>query len=292
MRAPDVEERYGAYGWPATVVFSPDGEELGKYRGYIAPDAFADLLRAVVETRGVPTRAARGRRPRTIAASKGPLPDEELAWIERMTELDLAEYYDEENGGWGKSQKAAMAMDNAWELSRARAGDASALARVLFTLGQQSALLDPVWGGIYQYSAARDWDHPHFEKLMTFQAGALENYAEAYALTHDAKWLDDARATRAYIDRFLTGPEGGFYATQDADLNAHDPSKRFVTGHEYYAKSDAERRALGVPRVDTHEYGKDNGLAIAAYVTLYQATEMPPRSRRRSARRSGAWRRT
>jgi uncharacterized protein YyaL (SSP411 family) len=30
--------------------------------------------------------------------------------------------------------------------------------------------------------------------------------------------------------------------------------------------------ALGIPRVDTHEYGKDNGLAIAAYVTLFEAT--------------------
>lgn len=29
---PDLEERYGDYGWPATVIFSPDAEELGKYR--------------------------------------------------------------------------------------------------------------------------------------------------------------------------------------------------------------------------------------------------------------------
>src|SRR5512140_2285819 len=45
---PDVEERYGDYGWPATVIFSPDGRELGKYRGYIAPEAFVEILRAVV----------------------------------------------------------------------------------------------------------------------------------------------------------------------------------------------------------------------------------------------------
>src|ERR1700733_5064243 len=46
---PDIEERYGAYGWPATVLFSSDGKELGKYRGYIAPEAFAEILRAVSE---------------------------------------------------------------------------------------------------------------------------------------------------------------------------------------------------------------------------------------------------
>src|SRR5262249_11919526 len=42
---PDLEERYGDYGWPATVIFSPDATELGKFKGYIAPDKFAEILR-------------------------------------------------------------------------------------------------------------------------------------------------------------------------------------------------------------------------------------------------------
>ena len=142
----------------------------------------------------------------------------------------------------------------------------------LFTLKQQAAILDPVWGGIYQYSVGHDWTKPHYEKLMPYQAGALENYAEAYALTDDAKWLGVARAMRGYIDGFLLSPEGGFYATQDADLNAHDPARPYMTGHEYYALDAAHRRAAGIPRVDAHEYGRENGLAIGAYVTLFEAT--------------------
>jgi uncharacterized protein len=268
---PDIEERYGEYGWPATVLFSPDGVELGKYRGYIAPEAFADILRGVTEA---PEGATSAEGPDVaVGTSKaGPLSEDELAWIERMTELELADFYDADHGGWGKWQKAAVAADNAWALSRARGGDKTAREQVLFTLEEQRALIDPVWGGIYQYSAASDWTHPHFEKLMTYQAGALENYADAYALTSDAKWLGVARAMRAYIDGFLTSPEGGFYATEDADLNAHDHGKPFVAGHEYYAMDDVHRRALGIPRVDTHEYGKENGLAIAAYVSLFEAT--------------------
>src|SRR5215467_324972 len=31
---PDIEERYNDYGWPATVFFTPDAEEIGKYKGY------------------------------------------------------------------------------------------------------------------------------------------------------------------------------------------------------------------------------------------------------------------
>jgi uncharacterized protein YyaL (SSP411 family) len=58
----------------------------------------------------------------------------------------------------------------------------------------------------------------------------------------------------------------------DADLNAHEPGKPFVTGHDYYARTDADRRALGIPRVDTNEYARENGLAIAAYVTLFEAS--------------------
>ncbi len=276
---PDVEERYAEYGWPATVIFSPEGEELGKYRGYIAPGAFAEILRAVVSAKSDGKESASDAAiTRAIAGGKGPLPEDEIAWIARATELALADLYDDDAGGWGRMQKAAIAVDNAWALSRARAGDDATKTRVLFTLDAQRRLLDPVWGGIYQYSAASDWEHPHFEKLMTFQAGALDNYADAYALTHDAKWLTCAKAMRGYVDRFLTSPEGGFYATQDADLNAHaEPGSgaRFLTGHEYYVLDDAHRRALGIPRVDAHEYGKENGLAIAAYVTLAQAANDP-----------------
>jgi uncharacterized protein YyaL (SSP411 family) len=132
-----------------------------------------------------------------------------------------------------------------------------------------------VWGGVYQYSVGHDWTHPHFEKLMPFEAGALDNYATAYAITGDPRYLASAQAVRRYLDGFLLSPEGGFYASQDADLNAHDPTKPFLSGHEFYALPDAERRKRGVPRVDTHEYGRENGLAIAAYVTLYESTCKP-----------------
>jgi uncharacterized protein len=268
---PDIEERYGAWGWPATVIFSPDAEELGKYRGYIPPKEFLAILREVVElgpSASADAHPAATPLPHTLA----PLPEEELSWIERSVELGLEDYYDEDEGGWGRSQKAPIAQDNAWALFQARAGDKVMKDRVLFTLSKQKAILDPVWGGIYQYSVGRDWTHPHYEKLMPFEAGALENYAEAYALTGDLAWLAIAQSIRGYVDTFLTSKEGGFYATQDADLNAHDPSRRFVSGHDYYTLDEAHRRALGIPRVDTHEYAHDNGLAIAAYVELYDAT--------------------
>jgi len=271
---PDIGERYGDWGWPATVLFTPDAEEIGKYRGYIPPSDFIGILRDVVAS-GSGAGTATKIMTTPLVPSRGRLSDAELAYIERDTELALDEYYDDDQGGWGRNQKAPIASDNAWALYRARAGDATMKERALFTLKQQTGVMDPVWGGIYQYSVGHDWTHPHFEKLMPFEAGALDNYAAAYALTGEAHLLAIANSLRKYIDEFLTSNEGGFLTTQDADLNAHDATKPFLSGHDFYALGDAERRRRGVPRVDAHEYGRENGLAIAAYVTLYESTCKP-----------------
>ena len=210
-----------------------------------------------------------------MKASRTALSEEQIAWIQASTDLSLDDFYDDEQGGWGHRQKAPLGYDNAWLLLKASTGDAESKKKILFTLDQQSRLLDPVWGGIYQYSAAADWESPHFEKLMTFQAPALDNYATAYRLTGDPKQLARAKAMLGYLDRFMKSPEGGFYTTQDADLNAHDRTKTFMDGHQYYPLDEKRRLAAGIPRLDTHEYGKENGLAIAAYCTMFEATKDP-----------------
>ena len=54
---------------------------------------------------------------------------------------------------------------------------------------EQIALLDPAWGGVYQYSTGGDFEHPHYEKLTTLQGEYLRVYALAYATTGDERWL-------------------------------------------------------------------------------------------------------
>jgi len=265
---PDFEERYSAWGWPATVLMTAEGREIGKYKGYLAPDKMLQILEDVVAS-GAGAKQDAGA---AQDAAVRPLGEPEIAAIEAWTARELDEYWDPNAGGWGRPQKVPLAWDNAWELARAREGDTTARQRALLALDRQRGIVDPVWGGICQYSTDGDWSHPHFEKLMAYQAGAIDNYASAYGLTRDPAWLATARQVRGFVDGFMTSPEGGFYATMDADLNAHDATRPFMTGHAYYAKGDAERRALGLPRVDTHEYGRENGLAIAAYVTLYEAS--------------------
>ncbi len=270
-KVPDFQERYENWGWPATVLMTAGGVELGKYRGYLAPEKFADILRAVLEGARVDAGAGAGVNAGT-SAGPGVMTEAEIAGAASRAEKQLDGFWDEKQGSWGRFQKVPLYGDNAWALARAATGDEPARRRVLFALDRQRGIIDPLWGGICQYSTDGDWMHPHFEKLMTFQAGAIDNYAAAYALTRDPAWLQTAQLVRGFVDRFMTTPEGAFSTTMDADLNAHEPGKPFVTGREYYAKTDAERRALGIPRVDTGEYARENGLAIAAYVTLFEAS--------------------
>ena len=46
--APDLSMRYGDWGWPATILFSPNGTELAKLQGYIPPLRMASLLEAFI----------------------------------------------------------------------------------------------------------------------------------------------------------------------------------------------------------------------------------------------------
>jgi uncharacterized protein YyaL (SSP411 family) len=134
------------------------------------------------------------------------------------------------------------------------------------TLMAQRNLFDPVWGGVYQYSTDGDWKHPHYEKLLQFQAENLRIYAIAYARWGDHEYLEDARKIRRYLEEFLTSPEGAFYVSQDADVVPGQHSE------EYFALDDAARREKGIPRVDTHVYARENGWAIQALATLYAVT--------------------
>ncbi len=263
---PDIAERYGAWGWPATILFDPEGREVGKFRGYIASSELLPILQTV-EDQSAPEGgdAARGE------PGPGSAPVLALPWIMRRALRDMEWFWDEQGGSWGTRQRAPLGDNAEVELRRGARGDADALARGKLALEKQAALVDPVWGGIYQYSTGSTWDAPHYEKLMTFQALNLEAYAEAYALLGEGFFLQQARAIDGYVERFLTSPEGTFYVSQDADVGAHDPEQEFVAGRDYYSKSGPEREKLGFPRVDEHVYAYENGLMIAALVRLHEA---------------------
>jgi uncharacterized protein YyaL (SSP411 family) len=134
------------------------------------------------------------------------------------------------------------------------------------TLAAQLQLIDPVWGGVDQYSAEGDWNHPHFEKIMQFQAENMRIYAEAYEQWRDPLYLKTAQGIYGYARSFLTSPDGVVYTSQDADLIPGEHAGA------YFKLDDAQRRKLGLPRVDRHIYARENGWFIEALIALYAAT--------------------
>jgi uncharacterized protein len=251
---PDLTSRYGDWGWPATIVLSPDGTEIVKRRGYMPPRQMASLLKAIVDDPS-PGPSVRPVAPLGSVHASRLTPRQKAALVKTYDGL-----YDVDHGGWGEIHK----LIDADTLELAFSNDETRRART--TLDNNLQLIDPIWGGVYQYSDSIDWRSPHFEKLMSYQADDLRLYAEAYTRWHDARYLNAANSLYSYVDRFLTAPDGGFYVSQDADLSGG------TTGHEYYALDDAQRRSRGIPKIDTHRYARETGWAVRALAKYYDVT--------------------
>lgn len=253
---PDAQELYADIGWPGTTLYAPDGTVLWRHRGFLPKEDFLPVLRRIAAGDRSPWREEDAPSPKPAAGDA-------LAWARRR----LDEAFDDDLGGWG-TQKYPIAMDLEELFRRAAGGDAAARFRALYTLAQQRHITDPVWGGIFQYSAGPDWHDLHFEKLATLQAGYLENLAEALRATGDADWRKDADRVLTFLRRFMEAKEGGFYATVDADLGGHGAAKPRMFGKDYYALPDRARLRAGLPRTDRRRYAQVQGLLIAALAQL------------------------
>jgi uncharacterized protein len=257
---PDISARYEDYGWPATVIFKWDGSELAKRQGYIPPMPMASMLKAFADD---PTPGPSVQPEEAVVASG----TAGLSGSARTTlEIAFAGAYDAKLGGWGNADHYLDWDALEYCLTQAAAGDTGMEAMARQTLQSGLKLIDPVWGGVDQYSTNGDWDHPHYEKIMPFQAESIRIFAMAASLWHDPQSLKPAFQIRGYLKNFLTSPKGAFYTSQDADAVPGEQGAR------YFALDDAARRKAGVPRVDTHVYARENGLAIRGLAALYAAS--------------------
>jgi uncharacterized protein YyaL (SSP411 family) len=176
------------------------------------------------------------------------------------------ETYDSQQGAWGHGQKFLDWDSVEWAMRQAKSGDSAEEHMARQTLDAQLNLLDPAWGGVYQYSTNDDWQHPHFEKIMQMQTEDMRIYSLAYSQFHDPSYLHAAQAIHGFLTRFMLSANGGFYTSQDADLVDG------VHSADYFKLSDAERTARGIPRIDTHQYARENGWAIRSLTALYEVT--------------------
>jgi uncharacterized protein YyaL (SSP411 family) len=237
---PDISQRYERWGWPATIIFGPDGTEIVKLRGFYSPKFFIPVLQETIKD---PSPVDYGKfggpeRERTLATG---LSDAQRSEI--LAFMDKA--YDQANGGWSKNKLVdGPTLD--WFLERAHAGDTQANERIKRTLTAMIALIDKESGGISQVSLRPDWSKASLEFPMFAQQAAIAAYARAWTMFGDGSYRDAAERLFGFLKGKLAGPGGGFYASMGM--------------------------ADGQPGVDQRQYARETGQAIQGLSAFYDAT--------------------
>jgi hypothetical protein len=240
---PDVDQLYmmavqmlsGHGGWPMTVFLTPDGQPFygGTYyppedRGPMA--GFPRVLRAVAE-------AYRERKEQVVESAaqltehltnhfSATLPGQALnAALLTEAEGKLANQFDRTNGGFGGAPKfpPSMTIELLLRLHN-RTNSPAALQMADQTLDRMArgGLYDQVGGGFHRYTVDGVWLVPHFEKMLYDNAQLAHAYTIAWQATGEPFYRVVAEETLDYVLREMTSPDGGFYATQDADTEGHE----------------------------------------------------------------------
>jgi uncharacterized protein YyaL (SSP411 family) len=267
-------------GWPLTVFLTPDQKPF--FGGTYFPPVdrfgmpgFPKVLQAVWEAyhaRRGEVDAQSEELSRAIANVAAPRAEGDGEGASLGTELiaeagkKLASRFDREHGGFGRRPKFpnTMALD-----LLARAGHAELVREALDAM-RAGGIWDHLGGGFHRYSTDERWLVPHFEKMLYDNALLLRLYADGFRIFGDDRYADTARAIAAYVEREMTSPGGGFYATQDADSQGEE-GKFFVwtpgqvdaaCGHDV----EAARAAKRVWGIDERGNFEESGATVLSMV--------------------------
>ncbi len=251
-----VQAMTGNGGWPMTVFLTPGGEPF--WGGtYFPPDerggmpGFRGVLRAV--------SGAYTSRPQHVAKATTAMRDLYATAARTVTPGQLtpgtlahayasaALAYDERNGGFGVAPKFPPTMLLEFLLLRwVRASDDDALAMARNTFAHMSAggIHDHVGGGFHRYATDAVWLVPHFEKMLYDNALLARFGAHLWQATHDDAVRETTEGILRWVAREMTSPEGGFYASLDADSGGHEGTFYTWTEKELDAELGAGAAAV------------------------------------------------
>jgi uncharacterized protein YyaL (SSP411 family) len=269
---PDVDQIYmdmvvrvnGHGGWPLTVFCAPDGRPF--WGGtYFPPEprhgmpSFREVLEAIakawreersrVEESAGQILAALRARPKGVA--QGVPGRAALAAAARR----LLENVDREHGGFGGAPKfptpaqLELLLAGLDEMPAMEA--ANPLSFLAFTCREMSrrGLYDQLAGGFHRYCVDDHWGIPHFEKMLYDQGQLLRFYVEVWrrAGGSDERGHPDllwpVHETAAWLAREMRAPEGGFFASVDADSEGEEGRYYVWTPEQVAEVLGAERGA-------------------------------------------------
>ena len=247
---PDVDARYqaavsaitGQGGWPLTAFLTPDGRP---YFGgtYITPDdrfgrpGFPRVLEALAHV----WRERRDEALETAASTMAAIEHNEsfsgrggeltLDLVDKIA-ASILNQFDPRNGGFGSQPKFPhpAALDLLLEVALNRGNDLAGQAFVL-TLEKMArgGVYDQLAGGFHRYSVDEHWGVPHFEKMLYDNTELLRNYLHGYQSLVREDFRSTAHEIVGWMDATLSDRvRGGFYASQDADINLDDDGDYFT----------------------------------------------------------------
>jgi hypothetical protein len=247
---PDVDSRYqaavsaisGQGGWPLTAFLTPDGRP---YFGgtYIPPDdrygrpGFAKVLLTLAHV----WRERRDEALETAVSVMAAIEHNEsfsgsggqmsLALVDKIAGSALGQF-DPRNGGFGSQPKFPHpgVLDLLLEVAMNRDND-QAREAFLLTLEKMAGggVYDQLAGGFHRYSVDEHWGVPHFEKMLYDNTEMLRAYVHGFQSFVREDFQQTAREIVAWLDASMTDRErGGFYASQDADIDLDDDGDYFT----------------------------------------------------------------
>ena len=259
---PDVDSRYqsaisaisGQGGWPLTGFLLSDGKPF--FGGtYFPPDdqmgrpGFRRVLLAVADSyrnkRAELERAANSLADAVSQAEifAGARADFDLGVVEEQIS-SITKRFDIKNGGFGHAPKFphASAIDLLLECyQQTKEKHLLAIAETTLEKMARGGVYDQLGGGFHRYSVDERWLVPHFEKMSYDNSELLKNYLYGYQVTQNPFLRETAESILNWVNEDLSDqPNGGFYASQDADVSLDDDG-------DYFTWTLNELRAALVP---------------------------------------------
>jgi uncharacterized protein YyaL (SSP411 family) len=258
-------------GWPLTMFINPD-DQRPFFGGTYFPNearygmpAFSDLLKSVAtyfREQREEVRRQGAKLTEVLGRLEPPAAGEDLEISAEPLGRDaLGRTFDTDYGGFGSAPKFPhpTTIDRLLRHWRDSASsdepdlDALYMATLTLTRMADGGLFDHVGGGFCRYSVDRYWQIPHFEKMLYDNGPLLALYAQAYVATGDEDFAAVANATANWMLSDMQSPQGGFYATRDADSEGEEGLYYLWTPDEVQELLDAADYAVFAGRFGLDE---------------------------------------